>query len=120
MKERQAEADLVESIRRELDRSVTDLDPDVTNRLRRARLRALAQQRENKMNWLKPQRLLPAVAVAAALVLLVVLLDFQTTPVSQLTSGIEDVEILASGENPDFFHELDFYSWLAEEMDRTG
>ena len=120
MKEKQPETEFVERIRQELDRSVADLDSDVTTRLRRARLRALTQQRKNKVSWLTPQRMLPAFAVAAALLVLVVLHDFQMAPVSQLTSGIEDVEILASSDNPDFFHELDFYSWLAEEMDRPG
>ena len=120
MKEKQQETEFVERIRQELDRSVADLDSDVTSRLHRARMRALAQRRKDKANWLTPQRLLPAFAVAAALVLLVVLLDYQVAPVSQLTSGIEDVEILASSDHPDFFHELDFYSWLAEEMDRSG
>ena len=120
MKQKQPENDFVARIRDELDRSVAHLDPDVTARLSRARRQAISQERKRKAIWLKPQRLLPTVAMAAASILLVVLIDFQTPPVSHLTSGIEDVEILASSDNPDFFRELDFYTWLAEEMDRAG
>lgn len=120
MKQKQPDTEFVERIRKELDRGVAHLDPGVTARLSRARQRALGSERERKTIWLKPRRLWPAVAIAAALVLFVMLIDYRTLPKSQLTSGIEDVEILASSDNPDFFDELDFYHWLAEEMDRAG
>ena len=120
MKPEQTDAEIVHRARKDLDRSVDLLEPDVTIRLRQARHRALAQEIETRTSWLHPKRLLPAVAIAAALVLFVVLFEYRNPPATQLTSEIEDVEILASGDNPDFFHELDFYSWLVEEMGRTG
>jgi hypothetical protein len=120
MKPKQTDAEFTDRVRTELDRSVDLLEPDVTIRLRRARHRALAQQSETRTGWLNSKRLLPAVAAAAVLVLFAFLIDYRTPPATQLTSEIEDVEILASDDNPDFFRELDFYSWLVEEMDRAG
>ena len=120
MKQRQSDADFIERVSLELDRSIAHLDPDVTTRLHRARRRAMSQERKSGSRWLLPHRFLPAFAVAAALLLFVVQPDFRKPAEIHPASGIEDVEILSSRENPDFFHELDFYSWLAEEMDRAG
>ena len=120
MKQMQSESEFVEKVRQELDRSVTNLDPGITARLGQSRRKALRRDGETRWSWLKPHRLLPAAAVAAAMILVAVLLDLGKPPSSHLISGIEDVEILASGDNPDFFQELDFYHWLAEEMDRAG
>ncbi len=120
MKQNRPDSEFVKKVRHALERSTEDLDPTVTTRLNQARQRALQLQRKKQRVWLTPQRWLPAAAIAAASILFVVLLHDYRPPESHLTSGIEDVEILASSDNPDFFQELDFYTWLAEEMDRAG
>ena len=120
MKRKQSDAEFIEKVRNELDRSVADLDAGVAVRLRRARRLALAKGRQFRTVRRKPKRWLPAAAFAAAAFLLAVVFVFREPPASHPTTGIEDVEILASTENPDFFRELDFFFWLAEEMDRPG
>ena len=75
MKQKRPDSEFVENIRHVLDRSAEALAPSVTESLSRVRQRALQQQRQSKKVWLKPQRWLPAAAIAAAVVVFVVLLD---------------------------------------------
>ena len=57
--------------------------------------------------------------MTAAVVLFMIVFMFQT-PEPQLYSGFEDVELLATSDNPEFFTELEFYTWLAEAMGDAG
>ena len=48
---------------------------------------------------------------------------FGYRPGPQLYSELEavqDIDILATSESPEFFAELDFFGWLADEMKDAG
>lgn len=110
----------LERVRRTLDDSVDNLDAQTLSRLTQARQDAL-EQVESKPYlhkhrfWLTTAGL---VATAAAVILAIFLTRVPSVP--QYYSAIEDVEILAASENPEFFSELEFYAWLVEEMDDAG
>ena len=120
MSDRLQESDFVAQIKRTLDDSADNLEAGVRSRLTRARHRALESRRARL-----PARLLTLrrvmVAAAAVLVLAVgVMVNLNEPAGPQHYSEIEDIELLATGDNPDFFVELDFYTWLAEEVEDAG
>jgi negative regulator of sigma E activity len=110
----------LERVRRTLDDSVDNLDAQTLSRLNQARQDAL-EQVESKPSLHKHRFWLTTagLAVTAAAVLLAIFLT-RVPSVPQSYSAIEDVEILAASENPEFFSELEFYAWLVEEMDDAG
>ncbi len=114
------EKELVAKVTDALDDSIQKMDARIRSRLNQARQNALVQPAPGWLERLPSYRFPLAGAVAAALILIFVLFNFMTPSKLQTYSGIEDVEILATGDSPEFFSELDFYTWLAEEMDNAG
>jgi negative regulator of sigma E activity len=110
----------LERVRRTLDDSVDNLDAQTLSRLTQARHDAL-EQGKSKSYLHKHRFWLTTVGLAAtaAAVLLAIFLT-RAPSVPQYYSAIEDVEILAASENPEFFSELEFYAWLVEEMNDAG
>ena len=111
------ESAFLERVRGTLDDSVDNLDAGTLSRLTQARHRALAEAKSRPSQrgpsfWFS----LAGLAAATAVVFLAILLTRQPSR-PQYYSGLEDVEILATGENPEFFVDLEFYAWLAEEID---
>ena len=110
----------LEGIRRTLDDSVDNLDAQTLSRLTQARHAALEQVKSKPYLHKRPFWLsMAGLAATAAVVLLAIFLT-RDPSVPQYYSAIEDVEILVASENPEFFSELEFYAWLAEEMDDAG
>jgi negative regulator of sigma E activity len=110
----------LERVRRTLDDSVENLDAQTLSRLTQARHNALEQvKRKPYLHthrfWLTTAGL---VTTAAAVLLAIFLTRAPSVP--QYYSAIEDVEILAANESPEFFSQLEFYAWLVEEMDDAG
>jgi hypothetical protein len=62
---------------------------------------------------------LAGLVTATAVVFLAIFLTRDPSG-AQFYSVIEDVEILVASENPEFFADMEFYAWLAEEMDDAG
>jgi hypothetical protein len=99
-----------------LEESVSRLDGRTRSRLTRARHAALAQLERPARHWWRSY--VPAGAVAAAAVLAVL---FYAGPRS--VSGpiaVDDTEILADVEAPDFIEDSDdveFYEWAAGEVE---
>ena len=107
----------LERVRGTLDDSVDTLDAETLSRLTQARHRALEEAKSRPYQrrpsfWFS----LAGLAAATAVVFLAIFLAREPSG-TQYYSGIEDVEILATSENPEFFVDLEFYAWLAEEMD---
>ena len=114
------ESVFVDKVRKALDDSVDNLDARTLSQLTQARHRAL-ETAESKPSvhrrpfWFSLAGLLTA---AAVVVLAIFLARHPSGP--EHYSAIEDVEILAASENPEFFADMEFYAWLAEEMDDAG
>ncbi|MBI3576047.1 MAG: hypothetical protein HY083_10425 [Gammaproteobacteria bacterium] len=104
-----------------LDKSARELDDTTVARLRAARARAWqraaatppAPVRRPRPRWWLP---VGSVALAGVTVAVVGALWFATPAGAPLT-GIEDIELLASKETPEFYAELEFYQWLASRVD---
>ncbi|MFQ5992236.1 MAG: DUF3619 family protein [Nitrospiraceae bacterium] len=96
-----------------LDRSTEDLDDGVLRRLRGARHRAL-ETPASTAAWAWASGL----AAASVAVLAVTLWLTQPSATDPLPD-LNDVEVLATAENLEFYDDLEFYSWLAERESTT-
>ena len=104
-----------------LEESVARLDGRTRSRLTQARHAALAQLERPARQWWRSY--VPAGAAAAAV--LAVMLYVQPGSVVdphgvRNPSSVEDMDILADAEAPDFTEDTDdveFYEWAAGEMD---
>ena len=107
---------LLENIKTTLDESCENLAAGKLSRLRHARESALVQAAKPSL-WQTFK--IPATALATATTAVFVAFFYLGSPndMPNLHSGFDDIEILMSEESPDFYEELDFYSWLAEEQD---
>jgi negative regulator of sigma E activity len=104
-----------------LEESVARLDGRTRSRLTQARHAALAGLDKPARQWWRSY--VPAGAAAAAAVL-AVMLYVQPGTVgpggTQTSATVEDMDILADAEAPDFTEDTDgveFYEWAAGEMD---
>src|SRR5262245_55666875 len=103
-----------------LEESTARLDGRARSRLTQARHAALGQlERPARGAWWRTY--LPAGAAAAAAVLAVLIWSrpngIETLPVAQATSVVDDLELLADIDAPDFSadgEDLEFYAWAAE------
>jgi hypothetical protein len=120
MTHKDKEKQLVGKIRQALDESTQNMDARILSRLNQARQKAQTQTAPSWFERLQSNRFPLAGGMAAAAVMLFFLFYFTKPSEIRTYSGIEDVEILATGDSPEFFSELDFYTWLAEEMENAG
>lgn len=106
--------------RSDLERSADTIPPDVIGRLRNIRARAvdLAEKREQRIfcipRWVTAGGL-------ASLAILVVAVSLWLSPVGpgSLVKGDEDIDIITSNEQLEFYEDLDFFLWL-EENESAG
>ena len=94
---------------RELDHGCDGLDGYTLSRLNRIRHTALEHKRSPMQFWLPTG----GVVTACMLVLAVSLNGMQTESALE-APALEDLEILTSTENLEFFEDYEFYQWLAE------
>lgn len=119
MIEKKPQDPLLENIKTALDESCEHLDAGTKSRLRQARESALTQAAKPSF-WQTFK--MPAAALATATTALLVAFFYLGTPndIPHLYSSFDDIEMLMSDESPDFYEDLDFYSWLAEEQDSAA
>jgi ferric-dicitrate binding protein FerR (iron transport regulator) len=108
-----------------LEESTAKLDGRTLSRLTQARHAALARQTASARQWWRGWA--PAGAVAAAAVLVVMFWAGRGTDTrSQLAttngsgSALEDIDLLADGDAPDFVSdsdEVEFYEWASGEIE---
>ncbi|HKE44873.1 MAG TPA: DUF3619 family protein [Steroidobacteraceae bacterium] len=106
--------EILERRARELLEESTDrLDASVRSRLTRARFAAVEEARRarHSIAW---RTLIPAGALAAAAVLAVVLWTGQSSPPA-VQGSLDDLEIVADGENFELLENLDFYEWVSTQ-----
>lgn len=101
-------------LRQALDERAESLDAATRSRLRRAREEALASARPGRP-FPAPAPLL-AGGLALAL-LLVGVLAWRAWQAPPAPPAMEDLELLASGEELELYRDLDFYLWLEQEME---
>jgi hypothetical protein len=98
-----------------LEESTQRLDGRVRSRLTQARFAAVEEARRSRHSstW---RTWVPAGALAAAAVLAVVVWNGQPAPPASLgVQSLDDLEIVAGGENFELLENLDFYEWVATQ-----
>ena len=116
MKNEVQEQKLIDFAKQTLDHSIKDLDPDTLSRLQSARLSVCSNASEPH-SWTPPAW----AVVAACLVVFTISFSVWKTNSPEVTARLpfDEVEILASADGWEFYEDLEFYSWLAED-DQTG
>lgn len=121
MKHDDRDEPMIANIRAALDRSVEQLDEPTLRRLQGGRQRAMQYLKEHAQEeTARAQRRsplwIPASGVAFASVVMLTLLLTQYTPSSmEPTDSFDDIELMVSGESLEFYDDLEFYLWLAQE-----
>lgn len=88
-----------------------NLDPEIENRLAKARATAMLEFDSKRRDWRLPAAGVAATAVIAALI-------WTGRPITQAPAAdeIEDLDLLMAEESLEFFEELEFYEWLEYEL----
>ena len=111
------EKDFINKIKSTLDQQADNLDAATLSRLNQSRQAAL-QQLEKKRHVKSWQLWVPASGLVAAVLLTSVFL-FKAEEIA-VSTGIDEIEIIASNDGMDMYEKLDFYMWLAEEYPGAG
>lgn len=133
MNSKDKEAIFIAAAKADLDESLRRLDHAISKRLRVARQYALdtalgGKPAKKPLPWLLPVAGMAAASVAALALFFLLQPQKQEALVSQnspqnlaesVSGGMEDLELLASSEAIEFYDDLEFYGWLAEE-NRAG
>ena len=120
---------ILNNARNVLDRRARDLDDRVVARLRAARMRAtdMAERAHGEnhtwaggglggsVTWARS-----VTGVAAASLVVAVAVSFWSLNPAVPRNNLDDLEILAASEGPEFYQDLDFYFWLEERQTRAG
>ena len=114
------ESAFLDRVRRTLDDSADNLDARTLSQLTQARHRAMEEAKSKPSVLRRPFWLSLAGLVTAMAVVVLAIFLARDPSGPEYYSAIEDVEILAASENPEFFADMEFYAWLAEEMDDAG
>lgn len=104
---------LIQEIGSHLDQSLEQIDQKTLYKISAARARALSGR---SSGWRKLGIPLSGIATAAAVVIIAVQVMNNVEPVLQ-TKEIEVVEMLSSEQNLDFYENLEFYTWLAQNSE---
>ena len=114
MNEIDRESALKNSANKALNHYVESLDSETLSKIGVARRRALQKYNRPKYGFFSRLGLSTGGLVVAGFALFVVLKITSTTELEFLKTG-EDVEVLASHEDLEFYDQLEFYQWLDEE-----
>ena len=112
MKQDNKDQAFLDNTRRILDNSVDGIDEDTSSRLRKIRYQALNNKAE------KSYGLMPYSAFAATAAVLVLTITIWLTQAPDINDELvlEDISILTSTEELDFYQQLEFYNWLDDEQ----
>jgi len=119
MSEQKNEEMFVKEVKKALDASVDNLDADLCVRLAEARRSALNSRKAPLFQGMGWFRLAFAGLALIALIWLAGLLFFPDKSTIAAGAAIEDLEIATSGENPDFYRDMNFYFWLSTKKDQA-
>ena len=120
MKQKHEDTDLAQKVKTVLDHDVAQMDERIADRLRKMRRTAMsAEESSPRFHWRRLRMSLAGVAIG----LLVAVIGFTLLkgPDQTMTANMmEDLDIITSAENPEFFEDLEFYAWLVEESEYEG
>jgi hypothetical protein len=120
LKIRDEDNSFVKKVKDSLDRGEETIDSVTLSRLNRIRLEALKlKTRETTGPWKWFPTPLPTLATAGMVLLAVFLFSIGDRDLPP-GNNLEDLEILASTNKLEFYEDLDFYAWLAEEQPDAG
>lgn len=112
-------SDFEDRIKNSLDRSVEELDSDVTRRLRLIRHQALQQATNPVFSWKLPAAALASLSVMVIAVLLAMQNNQDIMP-EILAENIEPVDVMVMNENMELLEELEFMQWLELNSESAG
>lgn len=105
------EEQFVNNIKQQLDQQAEGLDGQTLSRLRQARATALAAETKRGWHWQ------PLAAVASVSVLAVAV--WLAMPVNNsgdhTLAALDDLELLASTDELEFYEEIEFYEWVGSQ-----
>ena len=112
MKQDNKDQAFLDNTRRVLDNSVDAIDEETSSRLRQIRYQALNNKAE------KNYGLIPYSAFAATAAVLVLTITIWLTQAPDINDELvlQDISILTSTEELDFYQQLEFYNWLDDEQ----
>ncbi len=102
-----------------LQQAEENLDPATIARLRAARRSAIEDGLRTKSsawrNWLLPV----GGMVTAGLVVAMAATLWFSPPNNLIQANVDDVDLLTAHESPEFFADMEFYSWLDDDNDAS-
>jgi hypothetical protein len=120
LKNQDNENSFLKKVKHSLDQGEDDIPAETLSRLHRIRQEALQSQKKESNRGIKWIPTPYPTLATAAMVLLAVLLFFPGDREPTPFNPIDDLEILASKNKIEFYEDLDFYAWLAEEEPNAG
>jgi hypothetical protein len=116
--EKEREQAFVEEVKKTLQEKGEKLDPEIMIKLSSIRS-GVVENRSGRSARLWRMARVPATAFMVGAMCLVLGVFYYHPPSTMQSSlsVIEDLAILVDEDSPDFFAELDFYTWLAEAED---
>ena len=107
------ENEFVKRVSATLDEQADSLDGETLSKLNQARQAAIEKAGKRSSSWLFPAS---GIATAAGIAALSFSLWTNTVTISNLEPDVlEDIELLSSNEELDFYNDLAFYQWLEDE-----
>ncbi|HIF50063.1 MAG TPA: DUF3619 family protein [Thiotrichaceae bacterium] len=107
------------NIRQGLDEAVDTLDANTLSRIRQIRTQAVEKEKIKteglQLNWLFNKQGLFVGGLATACVMVLAMMLLFNSPTSIQTIPEEDIELISSSDNLEFFEDLEFYEWLEED-----
>lgn len=100
--------------------SVERLDARTRSRLNQARQRALeeAKRGSTRRYWLAAP--LGGLAAAALVAMIVIRTGAPTVGPAEAEMTLDDMDIVADGDNFELLQDVEFYSWLADDSSNSG
>jgi hypothetical protein len=107
------------NIRQGLDEAVDTLDANTLSRIHQIRTQAVEKEKIKteglQLNWLFNKQRLFVGGLATACVMVLAMMLLFNSPTSIQTIPEEDIELISSSDNLEFFEDLEFYEWLEED-----
>lgn len=106
------EDELKTSIKRDLDESTDALDANTLSKIRQIRAKAVEKAGNRNVDY-GSGLFIGGLATACIMVLAVIMLI--KSPTSIEIVPVDELELISSSDNLEFYEDLEFYEWLEED-----